>query len=63
MQTSMYRQTTDILHLFKGFQCVWVNFCDVVGFSASIEVFTNRIDIHKAVVSDFNALEVCEEST
>lgn len=49
------------LYLLQGLQGVRVYFCDEVGFCYGIEILTNRINIHQAVVCHFNALEVREK--
>ena len=49
------------MYLLQCLQSVSVHFSDVVGFCTCIVIFSNRVDIHQAVVCDLNSFEVCEK--
>ncbi len=49
------------LYLLQCLQGFNVYFSDEVGFCYSVEILTNRVNVHQAVVCDLNALEVGEK--
>lgn len=49
------------MYLLQCLQGVRVYFSDEVGFSYSIKILTNRIDIHQAVVRHLYTFEVWEK--
>lgn len=49
------------MYLLQRLQGIGVHFSDEVGFCTRIVIFSNRVDIHQAVVCDLHSLEVCEK--
>lgn len=50
-----------LMYLLQRLQGINVYFSDVVGFCYGIEILTNRVNVHQAVVCDLNTLEVREK--
>lgn len=50
-----------LMYLLQCLQSFNVHFSDEVGFCHGIEILTNRVNIHQAVVCDLNTLEVGEK--
>lgn len=48
-------------YLLQCLQGLRVHLSDVVGFRHSIKILAHRVDVHQAVVCDFNPLEVWEK--